>query len=301
MNSQLYGAVESGGTKMVCAVGTGPDRLLERTRIDTTTPEETLGKIVEYFCDQTAQHGALRAVGIGSFGPLDPEPDSPTFGHITATPKRGWSNTNFVRPLRDALGVPVAFDTDVNAAALGEHRWGAGRGLTTFIYLTIGTGIGGGGLMSGRLMHGLVHPEMGHVRIPHDRGRDPFPGACPFHGDCLEGLAAGPAIAKRWGRPAEELPADHEAWPLEAEYLALALANFVCTLSPQRIILGGGVTQNGWLLPMVRRRLVELLNNYVQADAITQRIDEYVTSPGLGPNAGVLGSIALAQRVAEYE
>jgi fructokinase len=203
-----------------------------------------------------------------------------------------------VGPLRDALGVPVHFDTDVNAAALAEGRWGAAKGLDTFIYVTVGTGIGGGGLVNGRRMRGLVHPEMGHVRIPRDARADPFPGICPFHGDCLEGLASGPAIHARWKRPAEALPDGHPAWALEARYLALALNNFVCTLSPQRIVAGGGVMERRSLFPLVRRELQALLGGYVQAEPLLGGIDGYVVPPALGGRAGVLGALALAMDAA---
>jgi fructokinase len=193
--------------------------------------------------------------------------------------------------------VPVGFDTDVNAAALGEATWGAAKGLETFLYLTVGTGIGGGGMVNGQLLHGLSHPEMGHLRVPHDLGKDPYPGACPFHGDCLEGLAAGPALLGRWGRRAEELPPDHAAWKLEAHYLALGLANLICTLSPQRIILGGGVMQQVGLFQMVRQNVQQLLNGYLQVSAILEQIDQYIVPSALGNRAGVLGAIALARKM----
>lgn len=290
----VFGGVEAGGTKFVCAVGTGPDDLGPVVQFPTTTPQETLGRVVDFL----KAEGPLEAVGVACFGPVDPNPDSPTFGFITTTPKAGWAHTDIVGPIRRALGVPVGFDTDVNGAALGEHRWGAARGLDTFIYLTIGTGIGGGGMVNGRLIHGLIHPEMGHIRVPHDRGRDPYAGCCPYHGDCLEGLACGPAIEARWGRRAEALPPDHAAWQLEAEYLALGLTNFICTLSPQRIIMGGGVMRQPDLLPMVRRRVREFLGGYVQAPAILDAMDEYIVPPGLEDRSGVLGAMALARHVA---
>jgi fructokinase len=291
----LWGGIEAGGTKFVCAIGTGPDDLRAEVRFATTTPQETIGRAIQFLQQHHAKE-PLEAIGIASFGPVDPDPASPTFGTITSTPKPGWAHTDLAGPVRRALGVPVGFDTDVNGAALGEHRWGAARGLDTFIYLTVGTGIGGGGMVSGQLIHGLIHPEMGHVRIPHDWDRDPYPGVCPFHGDCLEGLATGPALEARWGQPAETLPPDHPAWPLEAEYLALGLVNFICTLSPQRIILGGGVMQQPHPFPLVRRRVRELLNGYLQAPIILDRIEEYIVPPGLGNRAGVLGAIALAQQ-----
>jgi len=294
----LWGGIEAGGTKFVCAVGTGPHDLRAEVRFPTTTPTETLGRAIRFF-QQHQKEESLAAVGIASFGPLDPHPDSPTFGYITTTPKPGWAHTDVAGTIRRALSVPVGFDTDVNGAALGEYRWGAAQGLDTFIYLTIGTGIGGGGMVNGKLLHGLIHPEMGHIRIPHDRNLDPYAGCCPYHGDCLEGLAAGPALEERWGQRAETLPADHPAWQLEAEYLALGLVNFICTLSPQRIIMGGGVMQQPHLLPLVRRRVQELLNGYLQVPMILERIDDYIVPPELGNRAGVLGAIALGQQAME--
>lgn len=294
----LWGGIEAGGTKTVCAVGTGPDDLRAEVLIPTTTPVETIQHIIRFFRQQ-AQEEPLAAVGIASFGPLDRNPDSPSFGHITTTPKPGWAHTDLAGSVRHGLGTPVGFDTDVNAAALAEHRWGAARGLDNFVYLTIGTGIGGGGMVNGRLIHGLNHPEMGHIRIPHDRALDPFDGSCPYHGDCLEGLAAGPALEARWGQPAAMLGKDHPAWPLEADYLALGLANLICVLLPQRTIMGGGIMQQPQLFPLVRRRVQELLNGYVQAPMILDRIDEYIVPPGLGNRAGVLGAIALAERAVQ--
>lgn len=295
----LYGAVEAGGTKFVCLVGTGPDDVREQVRFGTSTPEETLAETVRFFQRAADRHGALTSIGIASFGPVDLHQESATFGSITATPKPGWSNVRIADAVRDACGVPVGFDTDVNAAALAEWRWGAAQGLDTFVYMTIGTGIGGGGLVNGKLMHGLVHPEMGHIRIPHDRTRDPFDGVCPFHGDCLEGLASGPAMQARWRTAAEGLTDDHPAWTLEAHYLALALVNVVCTLSPERIILGGGVMTRHTLFPLVRRSVLELLNGYVRAGALLRDISRYVVPPALGERAGVLGALALARRVAD--
>jgi fructokinase len=290
----LYGGIEAGGTKFVCAVGTSPDDL-RVIRFPTTSPTETIERALEFFRTQPP----IVALGIASFGPIDLHPASKTWGYITTTPKPGWANVDLAGALRRGLNVPVAFDTDVNVAALGEHRWGAAQGLDSFIYLTIGTGIGGGGLMSGQLMHGLIHPEMGHLRLPHDFARDPFPGICPYHGDCFEGLASGPAIEKRWGQRGEVLPSDHPAWELEAHYIALALMNYICVLSPQRIILGGGVMEQRQLLPMIRREVVELLNGYIHTPAILERIEEYIVPPGLGTRAGVLGAIALAERVVQ--
>jgi fructokinase len=292
----LFGGIEGGGTKFVCAVGTGPDDIRAEARFPTTTPEETLGRAVAFFEEQQAQH-EIAAIGIASFGPVDPDPASPTFGYITTTPKPHWPHTNFMGKIREHFDLPIGFDTDVNIAALGEHRWGAAQGLSTFVYWTIGTGLGGGGMVNDKLMHGLMHPEMGHMVVPHDRQRDPFPGNCPYHGDCLEGLAAGPALEARWGQRGETLPPDHDAWALEAHYLALGLVNVITILSPQRIILGGGVMEQPGIFPLIHQEVQQLLNNYIQMPAITEKIDDYIVPPQLGGRAGVLGAIALAQDV----
>ena len=290
---KLYGGIEAGGTKFVCAVGTGPDDIRAETRFPTTTPAETIQRVIQFFREQPEP---VTAVGIGSFGPVDPDPSSPTYGHITSTPKAGWRDTPVRDMVAEALGVPVAFDTDVNAAALGEHRWGAAQDVDSFIYLTVGTGIGGGCMVEGKLLHGLTHPELGHILIPREP-HDRFPGICPYHGGCLEGLASGPAIKARWGNQAESLPPDHPAWLLEAHYLAEALASFICTLSPQRIILGGGVMQQAHLFPLIRQEVPQLLNGYIQSPAILSDIDRYIVPPGLGNRSGVLGAIALAQQL----
>jgi len=291
--TRFYGGIEAGGTKFMCAVGTGPADIRAEIRFPTTTPDETIARAITFF-EQQAKEVGLAAIGIGSFGPVDPDPTSPTFGFITTTPKPGWRDVDFAGALGRALNLPVGFDTDVNVAALGEHRWGAAQGLDTFIYLTVGTGIGGGGMIGGKRMHGLIHPEMGHMRLPHDWKADPFPGVCPYHGDCLEGLASGPALQARWGQPAETLPPDHPAWPLQARYLALALANTICTLSPQRIIVGGGVMAQPALYNLVRDQVQSLLNGYIQSPAILEDIGNYIVPPGLGNRAGVLGAISLA-------
>ena len=289
--TRYFGAVEAGGTKFVCAIGTDEGRLLQKTRFPTTSPEETLGRTVEFFEAATVP---LTSVGVGAFGPLDLDPASAGFGSIAATPKPGWAGTRVRHSLTERLGLPVAIDTDVNAAAMGEFRWGAGQGLRTLLYITIGTGIGGGGLIDGKPMHGLVHPEMGHIRIPNN-GPDGFRGHCPFHGDCFEGLASGPALAARWGRPAEALPPDHPAWEIEAEVIAMALHAYILTLSPQRIILGGGVMKQLHLFPLVRKKLVNSLNGYVQSRALLEEIDTYVVPPHLGDEAGIKGALALAE------
>ena len=293
----LYGGIEAGGTKFVCAVGTGPDDLRAEIRFPTAAPEEAMGKALTFFREQ-ARAEPLAAIGIASFGPIDPNPSSPTFGYVTTTPKPGWAHTDFAGAVRRALGVPVGFDTDVNVAALGEGTWGAAQGLDTFIYLTVGTGIGGGGMVNGKLIHGAVHPEMGHIRIPHDWQADPYAGCCSYHGDCFEGLAAGPAIVARWGQRADALSPEHPGLALEAHYLALGLVSYICTLSPQRIILGGGVMEQIHLLPLIRREVQTLLNGYLQIPETQEHIDDYIVRPGLGNRSGVLGAIALARQSA---
>lgn len=292
----MFGGIEAGGTKFNCIIGSGPDDIRAETSFPTTTPDRTISQ-AEAFLRKHQQ--SISAVGIASFGPIDLDPNSQTFGYITTTPKKGWVNTEFAGRIKRAMGLPVAFDTDTNAAALAEATWGNARGLHTFLYLTVGTGIGGGGMMAGQPLHGLSHPEMGHLRLPHDLKRDPYKGACPFHGDCLEGLAAGPALLDRWGRHGENLPPNHPAWPLEAHYLALGLANIICTLSPQRIILGGGVMKQATLLPMIRREVQQILKGYLRLSAIIDGIDDYIVPPHLGDRAGVLGAIALAKEVVE--
>ena len=291
----MFGGIEGGGTKFICAVGTSPDDIQREARFPTTTPAETLDKVISFFKQAEQDFGRLTALGFASFGPIDPNPVSPTYGFILPTPKPGWSNANVLGMLKSAFDIPMAFDLDVNGAAFGEGRWGAAQGLDTFIYLTVGTGIGGGVMANGKLLHGLLCPEMGHILLPHDRKRDPFEGACPFHKDCFEGLASGPALEKRWGQKAETLPPDHPAWELEAHYISLALANYIYTLSPQRIIIGGGVGGNESLLPLIRMNVQNILNGYIQAPAITQNIANYIVPPVLGSRSGMLGAIALAQ------
>ena len=279
------GGIEAGGSKFLCAAGSGPEDA-DIAEFPTTAPEETIARVVEFF----RARASVEAIGIASFGPIDPNPKSPTFGYITSTPKRGWRNFNFVGAVRQAMRVPpafdIAFDTDANGAALAESRWGAARDVRSFLYVTVGTGLGGGAIADDRLLHGRLHLEMGHIRVPHDRARDPFPGNCPYHGDCLEGLAAGPAIEARWGQPGHLLPDGHPAWDLQAEYLALGIVNWTCTLSPERIVLGGGIMHREELFPKVRLRVAELLNGYLEPPEIVP--------PKLGVRAGVLGAIALA-------
>jgi fructokinase len=288
------GGIEAGGTRWTCAVGQGDGKVERSASFATTTPAETLARAIEFF----AAVPDLEAVGVGAFGPVEVDRSSPRWGTITTTPKPGWRDTDVVGPLAEALGVPIALDTDVNAAAVGEWAYGAAQGLDTFVYLTVGTGIGGGAFVNGRPVHGLLHPEIGHMLIPHDRGRDPFPGSCPFHGDCFEGLASGTALRERWGRPGEEL-IDPEVWELEAEYLALGLANVVLVLAAERLVLGGGVGSTPGLLPRVRTRLRDALAGYLDSPRLSEAgVDDYLVAPGLGPRSGVVGAIELARGAA---
>jgi fructokinase len=288
----VYGGVETGGTWCVCALGSGPSDIREWVEFPTTDPEETIDRIVSFF----RAHPTPDAIGIGSFGPVDADPGSSTWGQVTTTPKPGWQRTPLATTIRDRLDVAVAFDTDVAAAALGEHEWGAGRDRPSLCYLTVGTGIGAGLLIDGQPLRGLVHPEVGHMFVPRDRARDSFAGACPVHGDCWEGLASGKAITERWGIEGSELPGEHEAWALEAEYLALGILAIVLVASPHRVIVGGGVMQQTALLPLIRTRLRELVAGYLDTPYLGADIDDYVVPPELGDRAGVLGAIALASR-----
>lgn len=290
-----YGAIEAGGTKFVCAVGTSPDDVRAQVRFPTTSPSETLARCIDFFRAQPP----IDALGVGCFGPIELRRAAAGYGCVTTTPKAGWANADVVGPLEQALGVPVGFDTDVNGAVLGESRWGAAQGLDTAVYVTIGTGIGGGALLGGKLAHGLVHPEMGHLLLPREADDASFSGTCPFHGArCWEGVASGPALERRWGARAETLPAGHPAWDLEARYIASALTTVVLVLSPERLILGGGVMQAEQLFPLVRSHLGRSLGGYVRADAILHGMDAYVVPPKLGQQAGIAGALALAERAA---
>jgi fructokinase len=295
---KLYGGIEAGGTKFVCVVASGPGQVVDEIRFMTTTPEQTLGKTIQFF-QPFVDSARVSAIGVGAFGPLDLNPKSPTYGFITTTPKPGWSNADVLGTLQRALKINVAFDMDVNTAALGEYLWGASKGYDPSLYLTIGTGIGGGYIVNGRPLVGLVNLEMGHLRIPHNRELDPFPGSCPFHGDCFEGLANGPAIEKRLGVAGAIVPENDPFWDIEADYIASALMNYILTLSPKKIILGGGVMQREFLFPKVHQRVRELLNGYVASKSLMENIDDYILPPGLGNQAGSLGAIALAMQMDE--
>ena len=294
----LVGAIEGGGTKYVCAVGTGPgEKLLARTEFATgDDPVRLLSAVADWLREQEKSFGKLSALGFASFGPVDL-----ANGFITSTPKPGWRNTDVLGPFRRAFpGIPIGFDTDTNGAALGEYFWGHAAGLEDFIYITIGTGIGAGGMAGGRLLHGLVHPEVGHIYLLTIPG-DEFAGACQFHGRCWEGLCSGPAILARTGIAAEKLPPDHPAWDLETRYIGYAIANIVCTLSPRRVIIGGSIRKGGQLgeaafFQSVRQHLRAALNGYVVApELLEENIPRYIVPPLLGDDAGVCGAIALGQ------
>jgi fructokinase len=288
--------MEGGGTKFVCAVGTGPSKIVEEIRFPTTSPIETLDHAVAFF-----KNFDLAAIGLASFGPLDLTPDSPTYGSITATPKPGWAGTNVLAPFQNAFRVPTAFDLDVNAAAFGEYTLNPeNQSLDSLVYFTIGTGIGAGFIINRKVTHGLSHPEAGHMRLPHDRKKDPFPGICPFHGDCFEGMCCGPALARRWRKPAETLPDNHPAWNLEAMYIAYALVNIILTVSPQRIVLGGGVMGHKQLFPSIRNKVRVLLNGYPALSILIGSMEDYIVPPGLGSRSGVLGALAMAKTISRH-
>ncbi|MCM3670915.1 ROK family protein [Mesobacillus maritimus] len=285
----MLGAIEAGGTKFVCAVGDSNGKIVERVQIPTAVPEETIPKVLEFF-----QSYSLDAVGIGSFGPIDVNPESPTYGYITSTPKEGWMNYPFVQSIKEALSVPIGFNTDVNAAALGEATYGAAKDLDSCLYITVGTGIGAGAIVQGKLLQGWSHPEMGHILVRRHPG-DQYEGKCGYHQDCLEGLASGPAIEARWGDKGVNLVDREEVWELEGYYLAQALMQYILILSPKKIILGGGVMKQKQVFTNIRKYLVELLNDYVTLPDL----HSYIVSPGLGDDAGITGALMLAREAAE--
>ncbi|MFM7260400.1 MAG: ROK family protein [bacterium] len=302
-NPPIVGAIEAGGTKFVCAVGRGAmGDLLDSVEFPTgSDPQVVLGKVIDWLKAREAAFGALPAIGIASFGPVDLDPTSRTYGHITTTPKEGWKNTDIVGVVRRAFpGRAIGFDTDVNGAALGEGRWGCARGLEDFIYVTVGTGIGGGGFARGQPLHGLVHPEMGHIPLP-PIGDDEFRGSCAIHGGCWEGFCAGPAIERRAGMPAKSIPADHPVWEFTARSMAQALLTLTYVLSPRRIIVGGSVRKAGQLgedafFAKIRRHFHELNNGYISSPALSAKgLETFIVPPELGDSAGVCGAVALGQ------
>jgi fructokinase len=292
-DAKLLAGVELGGTKCVCILGTGPDDVRATERLATGEREQTLRQIESVLDSWRGQHG-FEALGIASFGPVDLRRDSPTWGYITSTPKPGWRDTDVAQRLARRFGVPVGFDTDVNGAAFAEGRWGAAQGLEDFAYVTVGTGIGVGSIVRGRSIFGMTHTETGHIRVARKPG-DIFAGVCPFHGDCIEGLASGPAIAARSGNPATEMPADHPAWDFVAHDLGQLMHTMVLTTAPNRIFIGGGVLGGQpHLFPRIRRELERSLNHYIAAPQLARGLDQYIVPPGLGAMAGPLGALALA-------
>jgi fructokinase len=292
-SSKLLAGVELGGTKCVCILGTGPNDVRAVERLPTGERESTLRQIEEVLERWRSQHG-LRALGIASFGPVDLREGSPTFGFITSTTKAGWRDTDVAQRLARRLGIPVGFDTDVNGAALAEGRWGGAVGLTDYAYVTVGTGVGVGSIVRGRSIFGLNHTELGHVRVARKPG-DTFPGICSFHGDCIEGLASGPAIEARAGRPASQLPPDHPAWDFVAHGLGQLAHTMVLTTAPLRIFLGGGVMSGqAHLFERIQQELKRSLNRYIEGTALEQGIAQYIVPPGLGIMSGPLGALALA-------
>lgn len=289
-----FAGVEAGGTKFICVIGDETGKIFARLQIPTTTPEETMPQILNFLKKHHAE-SPLDAIGIACFGPIDPNPKSSTYGFITSTPKVAWRNFNIVASVSGALPVRVNFDTDVNGAALGEYFWGHGQGLNDFIYLTVGTGIGGGVMVDGKLLHGAMHPEMGHMFVPQDLSIDVFAGVCPYHGNCLEGLASGPALKARWNvESALDLPPDHSAWEIEAQYLAYAMANYILCFSPERIILGGGVMKQKHLLPLIQEKTKKILAGYIQNSTVND-IENTIVLAALEQEAGSLGALALAR------
>jgi len=294
MAAVRYGGIEAGGTKFVCAVGSGPADVVARERIPTTTPAETLARVVDFFRAAETDHGACAAFGVAAFGPLDLDPASPTYGRITETPKPHWSGTDLLAPLRGAFGKPVALGTDVHGAGLAEWLWGEGRGSRTLCYVTVGTGIGGSVLRDGAPLDPVLHPEVGHLRCRrHPQDRE-FAGVCRIHGDCLEGLASGPAVVARWGAPLEDLPVEHPAWEVLGSYLGQLCATLTLVAGPQRIILGGGLLTGGRLLGAVRRSTLESLGGYPRRAVLDADLERYLRPAGLGDRAGSLGALALA-------
>ena len=289
---RTFGGVEAGGTKFSCVLGSDPDHILSERTIRTTTPEKTLAQVIEFFAEASEP---ISSIGIGSFGPVELNQSSRFYGYITTTPKPHWQNTDVLGTISRALKMPIFIDTDTNVAGLAETKWGSAQSLNFVLYVTVGTGIGGGYIIDGKPYHGMLHPEIGHMRIPHDKKQDPFPGACSFHGDCLEGLASGPAIHKRWGIPGENLSPNHPAWIFETDYVAMGLVNLICTLSPQRIILGGGVMRRIELFDQIRTKVRDLAKGYFDQPQFQDKISEYIVPPMLGTRAGVLGALALAK------
>ena len=295
----LYGAIAGGGTKFVCAVAESPDRILDRVAVPTADARATLAQCVDFFVAAENTRGPIAAFGFGCFGPIELRPNSSNFGRLLTPPKQGWAGTDVLAPLRSAFVAPIALVTDVGAAALGEWRLGAGRGAASLAYVTVGTGIGGAVAPQDRARRRLMHAEMGHLPAVRDPRDDGFAGVCPFHGDCIEGLASGLAIRARWGRDLEALPVDHDGRRVIAGYLGQLAASIALLESPECIVFGGGVMANGALLPLVSAAMHEYLNGYLPPLAGLERAAGYLRGPGLGGDSGIVGAILLAMQTAE--
>lgn len=293
----LIGAIEAGGTKFICAVGSAHNQIMARKTIDTGAPDETLAKCAKFFQVCKEEYGKIERLGVAAFGPLDLSSKSPNFGSLLKTPKAGWSGVNFIEYFQGALSVPVSLHTDVGAAVLAEVKWGAALGCHSAVYVTVGTGIGAGVYVNGKLLPGLIHPELGHVAVPRAEGDSGFSGVCPFHVDCVEGLASGPSMKARWGEPAENLLADHPAWDLEAFYLAQLCRTITLSLSPERIVLGGGVMAHEGLLADIRHKFSDVMGSYLPIAERTGGLDKYISGPVLGDISGLAGAFALAQAI----
>ncbi len=285
----IFGALEAGGTKMVCAIGREDGKILEQISIPTCSPEETIPKIIAFFKDKD-----IASLGIGAFGPIDVNQKSETYGHILSTPKMAWRGYDLLRSIQKELNVSIGLDTDVNASCLGEMTFGCAKNMENVIYITIGTGIGVGIGINGKLVHGMLHPEAGHILLKR-HPEDKFEGCCPYHGTCFEGMAAGPAIEKRWNKKAVELSDNKEVWEMEAYYIAQALTDYIMILSPQRIILGGGVMHQEQLFPLVREKTIGMVNGYIETQEM-KRIENYIVPASLNDNQGIMGAIQLAKQ-----
>lgn len=291
---RYFGAIESGGTKFICAIASEDGSILSKKSFPTTEPEQTLNATKEFFKLAENEYGQISSLGIASFGPVDINTESETYGYITSTPKENWSNTDVVGFYKQAFNVPVGFNTDVNAAALAERSSGAAQSLENFIYVTVGTGLGAGIVSGGSLVQGVTHPEVGHILIPKPESAADFEGACPFHGACLEGLAAGPSIKARWGEAGQDMGPDHPAWDEQAYYLAVMCVNFCAFFAPQRIIIGGGVMSQSHLFPMIRKKFSELANGYFSYHEVSN-LDSFIVPSPLDGQAGLHGAILLAK------
>lgn len=295
----MYAGVEIGGTKTLVAFGNSPDDLSEPVRIETRGPGETLDAVVTVIRAQAAREG-LCGIGVASFGPVRLDRNAEDYGRILKTPKPGWAGTDLLGPLRE-FAVPVGLATDVGGAALAEGEWGACAGLKHHLYVTVGTGVGVGVIANGQLIHGVLHPEAGHLLVRRAEADEGFAGVCPFHGDCLEGLVSGPAIAARLGQPGETVAADHPVWTLVADYLAQMAAAFTLLLAPQRIVIGGGVGGQAHLVSGVKSGLETRLGGYLPHIDEADALDRYVTGPTLGGRSGVLGALILGRKAAEAQ